>query len=463
MKSLERLPVPLREDALAIWQAGVRAVASEELVSRQIHPWQGGLSIAGVFWRARPGSRICVVGAGKAGAGMAAGVERALGPAWIERTTGWVNVPDNCVRPLHRIHLHGARPQGVNEPTPAGVVGTCEILRSVEKLHEQDLCIVLISGGGSALLPAPISGLSLEDKQQLTRALMRSGATIQELNAVRRSLSEVKGGGLLRACRAGLLVALILSDVIGDPLETIASGPTVDIPPDPEEALRILQRLPVESEAPFSAAAVRILQAQANAGRTMAGCPPCRFANRVIGNNQTAVVAAAREASRLGYRVAVQEFDQPGVAREFGADLAERLLQLRNHDGDRPIALISGGETTVQLTPTSGPQRGGRNQELVLAATQVLLHKDTRGLVLLSGGTDGEDGPTDAAGAVVDSMLLEQVRQSGIDPEEFLRVNNSYPFFDRFGGLIRTGPTDTNVMDLRIGLVRPAEADGSLL
>jgi glycerate-2-kinase len=140
-----------------------------------------------------------------------------------------------------------------------------------------------------------------------------------------------------------------------------------------------------------------------------------------------------------------------------GTALAQQLLQLRSNSGSQPCALISGGETTVQLAKTSGPQKGGRNQELVLAATQVLLRGNAEGLVLLSGGTDGEDGPTDAAGAIVDEALIDQVRRSGVDPEEFLRVNNSYPFFERFNGLIRTGPTDTNVMDLRVGLVRPID------
>lgn len=456
---------PLTEAALQIWRAGVAAVDSSRLVQRQISSHAGELQIAGCRWRPAPESRICVVGAGKAGAGMAAGCERALGPDWLPRVSGWINVPEDCVRSLKKIHLHGARPAGVNEPTAAGVAGTQKILQQVCELRPQDLCIVLISGGGSALLPAPIAGVTLADKQQLTRLLMRQGATIGELNCIRRHLSAVKGGGLLRACGAGTIVTLIISDVIGDPLEVIASGPTIPAPADPSAALATLRRL---IGAAGTGCPDSILQAlQRSAVRTRAGKssidqeigPPSvetrTIVNRVIGNNQTAVMAAAAQARQLGYRVLEEEWDRPGEAASAGRLFAERILAAARQAADDRVCLVSGGETTVQLVPTSGEQRGGRNQEFALAAVDAWLTQPEFHVALVSGGTDGEDGPTDAAGAYVDANLLARVRASGTDPRSYLDVNNSYRFFEKFGGLLKTGPTHTNVMDLRVGLVAP--------
>ena len=224
----------LREEALAIWMAGVDAVRSDRLVREHVSVRDRQLIIGPDRWPLDQIGRICVVGAGKAGAGMAAGLEQALGETVIEdhQLSGWVNVPEDCVQSLCAIHLHAARPAGVNEPTQQGQAGAEEILRRVSTLNEQDLCLCLLSGGGSALLPAPRLGISLEEKLQITRYLMAAGASIQELNAIRRQLSRIKGGGLARACRAGQLVVLIISDVIGDPLDVIASGPTVE-PSDP--------------------------------------------------------------------------------------------------------------------------------------------------------------------------------------------------------------------------------------
>jgi len=451
-------------DAWNIWKTGVSSVDSCCLVIRQIDASQNKISISGIDWQPKAGSQICVVGAGKAGAGMAAAVEEALGGTWLGRTTGWVNVPEDCVRPLKKIHLHPARPAGRNEPTLEGVQGTNEILRRVSELNEDDLCLVLISGGGSALLPAPVDGVSLEAKLEVIRLLMRSGATISELNTVRRAISQVKGGGLLRACQAGCMVTLIISDVIGDPLETIASGPTVDIRPDPVAARSILGHYFSQAQMEIPTAILNALdeiaapQKEANSSST--DKPKSRNVNIVIGNNHTAVEAASREAQRLGYTVCREEWDQPGDAAACGRELANAIIEAQSlADSQRRVCLISGGEPTVKLAETSGPQKGGRNQELVLAATVSLLEQHRTAssrpssFALISGGTDGEDGPTDAAGAMIDAPLLTEIRQSGLNPDDFLRVNNSYPFFDQFGALIKTGPTHTNVMDVRVVLI----------
>ena len=236
MKNARRL----RDDARSIWQAGVDAVSSERLVHNSIFRADDELTVCGHRFQISALQRIVVVGAGKAGAGMAAAVEEALGEDLVmEKVRGWVNVPADCLRPLAKIQLHAARPAGVNEPTLEGVEGSERILKMVSELTSDDLCLVLISGGGSALLPAPKPPLTLNDKQAVTRFLMNNGATIQELNAVRKRLSRIKGGNLARASRAGQLISLIISDIVGDPLDMIASGPTYPDPTTDEEALRV--------------------------------------------------------------------------------------------------------------------------------------------------------------------------------------------------------------------------------
>ncbi|MEX0866412.1 MAG: glycerate-2-kinase family protein, partial [Pirellulales bacterium] len=228
MHAQRRSTERLRQDALAIWQAGLDAVRSERLIAENVSLEKNLLKIGDDSFDLDSVGRIAVVGGGKAGAGMAAAVEAVLGEALLKRhdVTGWVNVPDDCVRPLARIKLHGGRPAGVNEPTAAGAAGAAEILRIVESLAPRDLCLCLLSGGGSALLPAPCKGVTLEDKIALVRYLSGAGANIEELNTVRKQLSAIKGGRLARRCRAGRLISLIISDVIGDPLDMIASGPT---------------------------------------------------------------------------------------------------------------------------------------------------------------------------------------------------------------------------------------------
>src|SRR5262245_26470450 len=232
---MPRSSADLRSDALAIWHAGLAAVRSDRLVTDNVRVDGESLLIGDESIRLSSVGRIAVIGAGKAGAGMAAGLEEALGPRVLaeKQVRGWINVPADCVRELGCIHLHAARPAGINEPTSEGVLGAEKILEIVSSLGADDLCICLISGGGSALLPAPVAGVSLAEKQAITRQLSAGGANIEELNTVRKQLSRIKGGGLARACRAGRLITLIISDVLGDPLDVIASGPTV---PDPRSA-----------------------------------------------------------------------------------------------------------------------------------------------------------------------------------------------------------------------------------
>lgn len=444
-----------RVDATAIWKAGVKAVDSARLVREELRR-EGSRLVHYPAIDLSKIERIVVLGAGKAGGGMARGVEEMFRPEVdAGRVTGWVNVPADCVEPTRAIHLHAARPAGVNEPTVEGVQGAERILDLASRVGPNDLCLVLISGGGSALLPAPVPGISLADKLAVTRWLMSHGATIQELNTVRRRLSRIKGGGLLRAIANGRVVTLVISDVIGNPLDLIASGPTVPFQGDPSAAFQILSRLaPNRGEIPAAVWSVLEADPPANSTREI------EQEIRVIGDNRTAVEAAAREAERLGYRAIVLGWDQPGVARDVGAELARTLARAvrSENGGSQPVAFISGGEPIVHLAKTAQPQRGGRNQELVLSAlvelSGVLSTEEWRRVAILSGGTDGEDGPTDAAGAVADRAVLTSAREAGLDPASYLAINNSYPFFEAVGGLVKTGPTHTNVMDVRVAVVR---------
>jgi glycerate 2-kinase len=403
--------------------------------------------------------RIAVVGAGKAGAGMAEALEHALGPTWsaAKQLTGWVNVPDDCVRRLKHIHLHGARPAGRNEPTPEGLAGSEEMLRIVGSLAGDDLCIALISGGGSALLPAPVEGITLVDKLAVTRHLSAAGANIQQLNIVRKQLSRIKGGGLARACQAGRLIALIISDVPGDPLDVISSGPTVADRSTPEEALAVLQQFDPDG----TAIPANVYEYLNRAVRDR-GFPTVRPRPRddrtpsvtiiVIGNNATAVDAAGVEAERLGYSHAMTSATKPeGPVEAIGRHLADMALSMRDTQG--PDCLISGGEGTVQLIDEAHRGVGGRNQQLALAALIRLAEHDPRGIAIVSAGTDGEDGPTDAAGAVVDEMVIAQAKRLRLDATDFLRRNDAYNFFRPLDALIKTGPTHTNVCDVRVVVV----------
>ena len=450
----------LAQHAKQIWQAGVDAVDSGRLVRNVVSVSQHCLTIGDEEFDLRQLSRIVVVGAGKAGAGMAAALEDILSEDVLSQAssscavTGWVNVPADCVKPLPRVHLHAARPAGVNEPTEEGVVGSKKILELVRGLADSDLCLVVLSGGGSALLPAPVHGISLSDKQAMTRLLMHGGATINELNCVRKQLSQLKGGGLARAMPAGRMLSLIISDVIGDPLDVIASGPTVADESTPADALEIINRV-IRDQAAVPDNVRQVLQAKIAATSHSSEICHRQISNFLIGNNGVAVRAAEARAVELGYEVQSLGSGLAGVATESGRDLAEVCLRLRD-DGattDMPVCVISGGEPVVHLAETLLHRKGGRNQELVLAACQKLWNDGADRIAILSGGTDGEDGPTYAAGAVLDASVIDEAKLLGLRPDEFLAINNSYEFFQKAGGLLKTGPTHTNVMDLRVAVI----------
>jgi hydroxypyruvate reductase/glycerate 2-kinase len=453
---VQAAPHILQKHARAIWQAGVDAVAPSRLIAEAVSVRRGLIQIGPLRLPLGSVGRMVVVGAGKAGAAMSRAIEDVLGPEFMNRVQlqGCVNVPDRAVVPLGRIHLHPSRSAPDSKPTAAGVEGSRRIRELVSALGPNDLALCLISGGGSALMPAPVSGVSLADKQAVTSLLHSSGATIGEMNAVRKHLSELKGGGLVRAFRGRRLVSLIISDVVGDPLDVIASGPTAADQSTFADALAVLDRYGLADRVP---AGVRTYLSDGAAGKhpeTLKRLPR-HVTNCVIGNNATALAAAERVARRLGYRVLNLSSFIEGDSGEVGRVLAGMARGVRDADKplEPPVCILSGGETTVRLGDDHG--LGGRNQELVLAAAH---HLDAIGLeriVILSGGTDGEDGPTDAAGAIADSALMRKARTRGIDPARHLNRHDSYHFFDAVGGLIKTGLTDTNVMDLRVVLVGP--------
>lgn len=420
---------PTTEDAIAIWQAGVAAVDPVRLVER---------ALGGEWFH--PDSRLLLVGAGKASAAMARAAVATLGPG---RVSGWINVPADQAGDAGPVHLHAARPAAFNEPTEAGVEGTARMLALLEALEPDDVAIALISGGASALLTAPRPPVALEEKRDLARRLFAAGAPIAEVNLVRRSLSLVKGGGLARACRGRRMLGLILSDVVGDDLVSIGSGPTVAIQADPTEVQGVLQRRGID------------LDTLAPSIRAVLTAPPitvpptAAIENRIIGSTAVALDAAAAEAAARGYRVVSLGAANQGDAAAEGAALALRLRELAA--GAERVCVLSGGEPTVTM-PAGNMGLGGRNQHLALAALPLLA--DAAGVTLLSGGTDGEDGPTDAAGAYVDAQVIAAAERSGLDPRDHLARFESHRFFQAAGGLLRTGPTGTNVADLRVGVVQ---------
>lgn len=443
-----------RQDARAIWNAGVDAVRSDRLVERHVRCAPDRLQICGESFSLADLDRIEIVGCGKAGAGMTRGLLSALHPIRTSVSiSGWVNVPEDCVEHAGPVTLHAARPAGINEPTEAGVAGAEEILRRLDALTQRDLCVVLISGGGSALLPAPVPQITLKDKQSVTRLLAGSGATINELNTVRSQLSRVKGGGLVRHCRAGQLIALIISDVIADPLDIIASGPTTPTSGTPADAWALLKKYDPEGSRipPAVARFLREAVPLATQNRT------CHVSNHIIGSNSVALAAAKERAEQLGYQVLSMGSENAGEAAVHGKRLFQRLVDIRSQNRPgRPTCVLAGGETTVRLADTDKPRKGGRNQEAVLAAVAENPHPDSwTGITLLSGGTDGEDGPTDAAGALADAEIVADVRRLGIAAADYLAINDSWTFFDQAGALLRTGPTHTNVMDLAVGISMP--------
>lgn len=464
---------PLLNDLFAIWKAGVVGVAPDRLIQGAVQYDSNGNSlwIHDEEFSMQNVGRIVVVGAGKASGAMAAALERQILPFFDrKRLLGWVNVPEDCIseNATQVIHLHAARPAGINEPTFEGVYGTQKIWELLRCLQPNDLCFCLISGGGSALLPAPIPEITLEEKRDLTRFLSLSGANIEELNTVRKHLSLIKGGGIRRLCAGKHLITFILSDVLGDPLDLIASGPTVADTTTAQDALNVLRKYGINENSDKSrfAPIYKILLRKTKQRQPVFARNGDEFhRNIVLGNNAVAVDAAGVEAEKRGFSHAMLSAEKSeGAAENVGIHLLEQAGQMLQNGPLGPNCLISGGEPTVRLPQNEQPGKGGRNQHLILAALLELLKYRARlpnagqeqplKFAMLSAGTDGEDGPTDAAGAYFDDAVFQNIlhlmQSEGLNPQDYLQRCDSYHFFERVGGLFKTGPTGTNVCDLRI-------------
>lgn len=446
MSAVTNKEAALRDHARLIFAAAVKAADPVEAVLRRLRV-EGDALIAGeARFELSRFRRIRVIGAGKAGATMAQAVERAL-DGRVEG--GLVNVKYGHVAPVATVELKEcAHPV----PDQAGVDGAKRIAAMARDAAADDLLLCVISGGGSALLPLPAAPVTLEEKQRVTGLLLECGATIHEINAVRKHISEVKGGQLSRLAFPATVISLLLSDVIGDNLDVIGSGPTAPDASTWQTARDVLNKFGIWERVPA------VVRDRIDSGlRGGIGDTPksgdatlARTHNLVVGSNLLAVEAAAVKARELGYQAVILSTFIEGETREVArmhAAIAKQTVRF-GQPVEPPVCLISGGETTVTLCPGHGT--GGRNQEFALAAALDIAGLEN--VVILSGGTDGTDGPTDAAGALADGFTVTRAAALGLSAKDALARHDAYPFFDALGDLLKTGPTNTNVMDVRLVL-----------
>jgi len=427
--------------------AGIRAVDPEEAVKRHVKLSGGELIVGGCSYQLDRFKRIFITGFGKGTAPMAKALEQILGK---RLTDGWITVKYGHSLPLRKICVMEA---GHPVPDQAGLEAAQYILKHLKTCTDQDLVLCAFSGGGSALFPAPRPPLHLDEKQETTKLLLECGATIFELNSMRKHMSIAKGGQLARVAYPATVVSLFLSDVVGDPLDVIASGPTVGDPSTFADCIRIVKRYGLFERLPAS---VTKLLNDGAAGLAEETPKPGdalfeRVQNLVIGSNRIALLASARKASELGYAPLVLSSFIQGEAREvaqvftsIGKEIVFSGLPIAP-----PACVLAGGETTVTIR---GGGKGGRNQELALAAAIAL--EGWPGISVLSAGTDGSDGQTDAAGAFADAYTCHNAADKGLNPFDHLWRNDSYAFFKTTGDLFLTGPTRTNVMDVLCMIVK---------
>jgi hydroxypyruvate reductase len=434
-------PAALRSDLATIFRAALAGVDPQRLVADHLVREGSEVSVRSAdgiiaVWR----SPTLVVGAGKAAARMARACEEILG---VENVRGLVVVADGCAAATQSIKVVEA-----SHPLPdrRGAQATRRIVHLI-KAPPARAALCLISGGASSLLVQPRPPLRLDDKLRTTQLLLNCGADISELNCVRKHLSTVKGGGLARLAGAHL-ATLLISDVIGDDPGTIGSGPTAPDATTFAEAWAVLERYDLTRRVPAAVAELLRDGMHARAAETLKPDSPeasrC-CCNVVIGSNRTALEAAAQAARSAGWNVVIEAQPLTGDTTEAARHCGARLRELAQMG--TPLCLLAGGETTVRVR---GGGRGGRNQEFALALAAEVANAP---IAVLSAGTDGVDGPTDAAGAFVDGTTQQRARARGLDAEAALSHNDSYTFFAQLGDLFRCGPTGTNVMDLKVALV----------
>jgi hydroxypyruvate reductase len=439
----------LKREARAIFDAGLEAADPFRILSKGLRevPPEGFRFEEEPFVFPFPGKggRIRVLGAGKAAGSLARAVE--------ERLSGREYGGRIVVKHGHGVALERVVVEEGGHPLPdeAGLRATERLLAELEGGREEDRIFFLLTGGASALLVAPAEGVTLEDKVLTTELLLRSGADIRELNAIRKHLSRVKGGRLAERMAPASVLGLVVSDVIGDDLSSIGSGPAVADPTTFGDCLEIVNRYGLEEKLPAKVRARLEAGARGTLPETpKPGDPSLAKARHVIlASNRLSLEAARARASALGFETEIFRADMVGDVHEVARDFASRLKELAGRSG-RPSALLAGGELTLAV---KGSGLGGRNQEFALVCARHL--RQSAGATVLSAGTDGTDGPTDAAGAFADGDTWERARRKGLDPEALLADNDSYRLFDRLGDLLKTGPTGTNVNDLVVGLVPP--------
>ncbi|MGB9683543.1 MAG: glycerate kinase type-2 family protein [Candidatus Bathyarchaeales archaeon] len=435
-----------RELALKSLEAAIKAVDPKLIIKSKVLLEGSSLRVDGYIFDLKKFENVYVVGGGKASGSMAEALEALLGK---KITDGFINVPRGSKHQTSIIRLNEA-----SHPVPdeSGVEGAKRMLEMAEKAGENDLLICLISGGGSSLMPLPRDEITIADKKKITEDLLKCGATINEINTVRKHISGFKGGWLAKKAYPATVLNLILSDVLGDPLDFIASGPTVPDSTTFSDAVKVLKKYDLWDKAPKSIKKV-LLNGEK---RLIPETPKAndetfkKVFNIVIGNNRTASTAACETLKAEGLNAFLLTSLLEGEAKHVGTVLASlaREIVASGNPVQKPAGIVVGGETTVTVT---GKGKGGRNQEIALAAA--LKISGLEGVVIASLSTDGVDGPTDAAGAVADGKTIAKAEAAGLKAEEFLVDNNSYSFFSRLGDLIFTGPTGTNVNDVSIIIV----------
>jgi glycerate-2-kinase len=435
-----------RQLALKSLETALNAVDPRQIIKTKIALKDSILKVDSSSLDLRKFKNTYVIGGGKASGSMAEALEQVL-HGYINK--GLVNVLHGTKNKTHVIELHGA-----SHPVPdeAGVEGTRRMLKIAEEAEKDDLIICLISGGGSSLMPLPRGDISLMDKRVITDALLKSGATINEINTVRKHISDFKGGWLAKKAYPATILNLILSDVMGDPLDFIASGPTVPDSTTFADAVAVLKKCDLWEEAPSS---VRKVLSDGEKGQ-IAETPKAgdkafkRVHNVVIGNNRSASQVVCYCLRSGGLNALLLTSTLEGEARHVGTVLASVANEIRISGNPlcTPAGIVAGGETTVTVT---GKGKGGRNQEIALSSALKL--KPSHGVAVASVTTDGVDGPTDAAGAIVDAKTLERARKMGLDPLKYLADNDSYHFFSELNDLVFTGSTGTNVNDVSVMVI----------
>lgn len=439
-------PSNLRRDAELIFSAGTEAVKGDQAIHQHVRKDASGLHIDELVFDINRFRNIWVTGAGKASAAMADAIEKQLG----DRIKGGVI----SVKYGHGLNLGKIRTIEAGHPVfdQNSVAAAEEILSVARSASSEDLLIFLLSGGGSALMANPVPPLTMDEKQDAIKILLLSGADIDSINTIRKHISTIKGGQLAAAAYPANLITLIISDVVGDKLDAIGSGPTVPDTSTYGDCLQIVKKYNLSGKLPAKIM-VRLTDGAAGKLPETPRVDDPVFAKshaRIIADNGLALDAARKRAASLGYNTVILSSAIEGDTRAAAKMLSSIAMEVKKSGNPvaAPACILSGGETTVAVT---GDGKGGRNQEFALASAFEIAGRGN--IVVLCGGTDGTDGPTDAAGGITDSATIHNARKKGLCPEAFLNNNDSYNFLNRTGELLVTGPTNTNVMDLRIFLV----------